>query len=164
MTRQISWLGFIGTLMIAIGVGIAILKEPARQTAASESLHVAMVSEGADLYAQNCVACHGASGEGIAAYPPLTTTAALDAQTLYNTIERGRYNTSMAAFGVEEGGVLTGAQIQSLVTMIQTSTWDTVATETPARFATSRMVAIQSHSVESLQPRSRQGKMSISLT
>lgn len=132
MTTQIRWLGFIGTLMIAIGVGLAILNEPARQTAASESLHVAMVSEGADIYAQNCVACHGASGEGIAAYPPLTTAGALDAQILYNTIERGRYNTAMAAFGVEEGGVLTGAQIQSLVTMIQAGTWDAVATRVAA--------------------------------
>lgn len=127
MTRQMSWLAFIGTLMIVAGLGLAVLGEPGRQAAASEALHTAMVAEGTDLYAQNCVACHGASGEGVAAYPPLTTVAEMDVQTISNTIERGRYNTGMAAFGVEEGGILTGMQIESIVVMLQANEWDTVA-------------------------------------
>lgn len=128
MTRLMIWIALLGTLMIAAALGIAALTEPGRQAAAAEALHAAMVAEGTDLYAENCVACHGASGEGIAAYPPLTAAAAsMDVQTLYNTIERGRYNTAMAAFGVEEGGVLTGMQLESLVVMLQADTWDTVA-------------------------------------
>ncbi len=127
MTQQMRWLALIGTLMIAAGLGLAVLGEPGRQAAAAESLHIAMVTEGTDLYAQNCVACHGASGEGIAAYPALMTAADLDAQLLFNTVERGRYNTGMAAFGVEEGGILTGMQIESIVVMLQADTWDTVA-------------------------------------
>jgi mono/diheme cytochrome c family protein len=51
----------------------------------------------------------------------------MDAQTIYHTVERGRYNTAMAAFGVEEGGILTGRQIESVVVMLQADTWDTVA-------------------------------------
>ncbi|MBE2271739.1 MAG: c-type cytochrome [Anaerolinea sp.] len=127
MTRQMSWFALIGTFMIAAAFGIAVLREPARQADAAASLNALMIGEGTDLYAENCVACHGASGEGIAAYPPLTTTVSMDAQTLYNTVERGRYNTGMAAFGVNEGGILTGMQIESLVTMLQADTWDTVA-------------------------------------
>lgn len=127
MTRQMSWIALVGTFMIAAAFGIAVIREPARQADAAEALNTALIAEGMELYAQNCVACHGASGEGIAAYPPLTTATSMDAQTVYNTIERGRYNTGMAAFGVDEGGILTGMQIQSLVTMLQADTWDTVA-------------------------------------
>lgn len=127
MTQRMLWLALLGTLLIVAALGIAVIGEPERQAAAAETLHSSLVQEGTDLYAQNCVACHGASGEGLAAYPALTTAAALDAQTLYNTIERGRYNTAMAAFGVADGGILTGMQIESLVVMIQASTWDTVA-------------------------------------
>ncbi len=126
MTRQMSWIALFGTLMIAAAFGITALREPTRQAAAAASLSAAMIAEGTDLYALNCVACHGASGEGIAAYPPLTTVVTMDTQTVYNTIERGRYNTSMAAFGVDEGGILTGMQVESLVVMLQADTWDTV--------------------------------------
>lgn len=126
MTRQMNWIALIGTFLIAAAFGIAVLREPTRQAEASAALTSAMIAEGTDLYAENCVVCHGAQGEGIAAYPPLTTTASMDTQTVYNTIERGRYNTGMAAFGVNEGGILTGMQIESLVTMLQADTWDTV--------------------------------------
>lgn len=126
MTRQLSWIALVGTLMIVAAFGIAVIREPARQADAAASLNAVMIAEGTDLYAENCVACHGASGEGIAAYPPLTTAVSMDAQTVYNTIDRGRYNTGMAAFGVDEGGIFTGMQIQSLVTMLQAGTWDTV--------------------------------------
>ncbi|MBK8032765.1 MAG: c-type cytochrome [Chloroflexi bacterium] len=127
MTRQMSWIALIGTFMIAAAFGIAVLREPARQAEAAAALNTALIAEGTDVYAENCAACHGANGEGIAAYPPLTTAVSMDAQMIYNTIERGRYNTGMAAFGVDEGGIFTGMQIQSLVTMLQADTWDTVA-------------------------------------
>ena len=127
MTRQMIWIALFGTIMIVVALGLAVIGEPGRQAAASASLYTAMVAEGTDLYAQNCVACHGASGEGIAAYPPLTTLAEMDARTLYNTIERGRYNTAMAPFGVDEGGFLTGTQVDSLVVMLQAGIWDAVA-------------------------------------
>lgn len=127
MTRSMSWLALIGTLMITAALGIAALREPARQVDAAASLNAALIAEGTDLYAQNCVACHGAGGEGIAAYPPLTAAAAMEPEMIYNTVERGRWNTAMAAFGVDEGGILTGMQIESLVTLLQAATWDTVA-------------------------------------
>jgi len=127
MTRPMSWMALLGTLMIAAAFGIAVIREPARQAESVTNLNAALIAEGVDLYAQNCVACHGASGEGIAAYPPLTVAAALDTEVLYNTVERGRWNTAMAAFGVNEGGIFTGMQIESLVTLLQAQTWDTVA-------------------------------------
>jgi mono/diheme cytochrome c family protein len=127
MTRQMNWIGLLGTLMIAAAFGIAVLHEPSRQAEAAASLNAMMIAEGTTLYAQNCVACHGANGEGLAAYPPLTVAVSMDGQMVYNTIERGRYNTGMAAFGVDEGGILTGMQLESLVVMLQADSWDTVA-------------------------------------
>lgn len=127
MTRQTTWIALIGTLMISAAFSIALARESDRQADAAEELQMAMVIEGTDLYALNCVACHGASGEGIAAYPPLTAVVGMDKQTISNTIERGRYNTAMAAFGVEEGGTLSVMQIKSLVAMLQANTWDTVS-------------------------------------
>ena len=142
MTRQMSWMALIGTLMIAAGLGFAVANESGRQAAAAESLQAAMVAEGTDLYAQNCVACHGPNGEGIAAYPPLTNTTAMDAQVIFNTVERGRYNTAMAAFGVEEGGILTGMQIESIVVMLQADTWDTVVTRVAELGKTPPQIAV----------------------
>lgn len=132
MTSTMRWLALLGTGMIVAALGIAILREPTRQADATENLDQTMLTEGIDLYAQNCVACHGANGEGIASYPPLTTAVTMEEQTLYNTIARGRYNTAMAAFGTDEGGILTMMQVESLVVMLRANTWETVA----ARVAT----------------------------
>lgn len=129
MTRTLGQIGLLGTLLIVVALGIAILREPARQAAAADDIRATAVAEGVELYASTCVACHGSAGEGIAAYPPLNTDAlrSMDTDTLLHTIERGRYNTAMAAYGVDEGGIFTTMQVRSLVAMIEEGPWDTVA-------------------------------------
>jgi mono/diheme cytochrome c family protein len=47
-------------------------------------------------------------------------------------LSAGRYNTAMAAYGVEDGGILTTMQVRSLVAMIQDAPWDVVATRVDA--------------------------------
>ncbi|WP_462285500.1 c-type cytochrome [Nostocoides sp.] len=42
----------------------------ARPQAATD-IRTDAVAEGVELYATNCVVCHGATGEGMGAYPPL---------------------------------------------------------------------------------------------
>ncbi len=129
MTKKLSLLGLLGTLLIVAAFGIAILREPARQAEAADDIRITAVAEGLDLYATNCVVCHGASGEGMAAYPSLDSEGvrAMDAEDLFRTIERGRYNTAMAAYGSAEGGIFTDMQVRSLVTLIQEAPWDAVA-------------------------------------
>ena len=129
MTSKLTFFGFLGTLLIVAALGFAIVREPARQVQAAEAIRVAAVAEGLDLYATNCVACHGAAGEGMAAYPALDNEGVrlMDAGDLFRTIERGRYNTAMAAYGAEEGGIFTDMQVHSLVTLIQDAPWDAVA-------------------------------------
>lgn len=129
MTPKLTFFGFLGTLLIVAALGIAIVREPARQVQAAEEIRVAAVAEGLDLYATNCVACHGAAGEGMAAYPALDNEGVrlMDAEDIFRTIERGRYNTAMAAYGAEEGGIFTDMQVRSLVALIQDAPWDAVA-------------------------------------
>ncbi|HHY58376.1 MAG TPA: c-type cytochrome [Chloroflexi bacterium] len=134
MTPKLTILGFVGTLLIVAALGMAIVREPTRQVQAAEEIRATAVAEGLDLYATNCVACHGAAGEGIAAYPALDNEGVrlMDAEELFRTIERGRYNTAMAAYGAEEGGIFTDMQIRSLVALIQEAPWDAVAARVDA--------------------------------
>jgi cbb3-type cytochrome c oxidase subunit III len=129
MTRQMTWIGLLATGLVVITFSIALLRESDRQEAeALEQRHKALIAA-TDLYAEYCVACHGASGEGLVANPPLNSVGIqeMDTETLFKTIERGRYNTSMAAFGVDESGVLSDYELDSLVTLLQYGSWIEVA-------------------------------------
>lgn len=47
----------------------------------------------------------------------------MDYDTLFKTIERGRYGTAMAAWGVNEGGVLHNQQLEQVIAMLQHGDW-----------------------------------------
>lgn len=142
MTRLMYGLALLGTSMMLVALSWVIWTEPSRQIDAKASLYESFIDEGATLYAHNCAACHGASGEGIAAYPPLKTLASMDAQSVYKTIERGRYGTAMAAFGVDEGGVLGDMQVESLVVMLQSERWDDLAVRVAALGLTPPQISV----------------------
>ncbi len=128
MSRLMEWTGFIATLVMVIGIGVYALFEPARQAAAQASLQAGDIRAATDLYAQNCAICHGAAGEGLGAAPPLNGDGlrTADPAELARVIANGRYNTAMAAWQVEYGGTLTGAQIDQVVTLIQHGDWTAV--------------------------------------
>ena len=73
MTPRLTFFGFLGTLLIVAALGLAIVREPVRQVQAAEEIRVTAVAEGLELYATNCVACHGANGEGTTLAPALNT-------------------------------------------------------------------------------------------
>ena len=133
MTRNQSWLGFLATALLLATLATVILREPALQTRAAETQLNTAITEGTDIYLENCIVCHGASGEGLSVYPALTTAASMDADTLTKVIERGRYDTQMAAYGIDEGGMLSDTQIDALVTLVQYGDWNTVYTLADAR-------------------------------
>ena len=128
MTRQMMWIGTLATMLLFITLGIAILREESRQEAVAEEQRVDAVMAGTELFATNCVACHGADGTGIGAIPPLNSAAIrkLDAELLSKTIERGRYATIMPAFHVNEGGVLSTREIEEIVTLLHYGSWNFV--------------------------------------
>ena len=134
MTRELTLIGVLATLLIVTVLGLAVWREPARQADAEIALRVAAVTEGMDLFAENCAVCHGAQGEGLGTTPALNSEAvrSMDYETLFKTIARGRYGTKMAAYSMDEGGILTNAQIDALVTLIQYANWDAVAARVDA--------------------------------
>lgn len=129
MTRSMAWIGFLATLLIIGTLALVATREPDRQAEALIRLRETAVVEGTDLYAENCAVCHGAAGEGLGANPALNNEgiSSMEYEAIFRTIERGRYNTAMAAYGVQEGGIFMDAEIDSLVAVLQYADWAVVS-------------------------------------
>ncbi len=128
MSTTLKWTGFLATLGIVVILFLYAWMEPRRQAQALEEYYALAVTSSTDLYAENCAVCHGARGEGIGDVPALNAEAVrqMSAPDLRKVIARGRDNTAMAAWAVEEGGLFTNAQIDDLVIFIQQANWDYV--------------------------------------
>jgi len=76
------------------------------------------------LYTENCAGCHGADGRFGGALPLNNPTylALVDDASMRNAIANGITGTSMPAFGVGSGGMLTDQQIIAIVNGIR-SKW-----------------------------------------
>ena len=122
-------MGLIATTIIAVALPVYAWNEADRMARAQENLLVESIEQGQVIYAENCVVCHGAAGAGISAYPALANQGVrdMDYDTIFKVIQRGRYNTAMAPWGVNEGGVLNDMQIDQLIAMIQQGDWAATA-------------------------------------
>jgi len=95
-----------------------------RPRGGSENLAPNEVLEFSSLYAENCAGCHGAEGRGgaaIALADPVYLAIADDA-AIRKVIANGVPGTSMPAFAESAGGMLTGKQIDVIVSQIR-SRW-----------------------------------------
>jgi mono/diheme cytochrome c family protein len=129
MTATLRWIGLLATLILAAVIPLYAIRESGQQEQLLAEYQLTAVSSATDLYAENCVICHGATGEGIAVNTPLNSESvrAMTEIDLSKVISRGRDNTLMAAWGVEEGGVFSNSQVDQLVTLIQYVNWEYVA-------------------------------------
>lgn len=118
-------LGFGATVLIVLLFSFNMLREPFRQRDSLSASERAAIQRATEIYATTCVNCHGAFGQGLNQTPALNRTdlRQMDATEIYKTIERGRLNTAMVAFGTSEGGTFTSPQIDDLVTLIQLGSW-----------------------------------------
>jgi len=94
---------------------------PGRPRAADRPVPADRVMDFPALYGQNCAGCHGADGK-LGPAPPLNDPifrAIVPEEDLRQIITTGRANTLMPAFAMENGGALTGPQIQVLVKEIK---------------------------------------------
>ena len=125
MNSTMRWAGFLATVIIGITLPLYAIMEPSRQEHRIEELRQEAVLTSTDIYAENCAICHGAAGEGLGATPALDSDGlrSMDETELYRVIERGRSNTVMAGWSIEEGGILQNHQIEQLVTFIQYADW-----------------------------------------
>ncbi len=122
----------VGMVVLFAGYGI---KEPARQVAASESQQNVSIARGVTTFTTLCYSCHGEQGQGAVVpssdpervAPPLNRPdfRPTDADTqkkqydfIFKTIQRGRPNTPMPAWGQSDSGTLLDEQINELVLMI----------------------------------------------
>jgi mono/diheme cytochrome c family protein len=111
--------------ILVVGLFVYAVLEPSRMARAESGLRQHHVLEAAGLYVDYCALCHGADGAGIGAMPAINNPALAEAddELLFRSIARAAHNTAMAAWHVEEGGVLNDYQIGELVTLIQHADW-----------------------------------------
>jgi cbb3-type cytochrome c oxidase subunit III len=122
-------IGLLATAIVAVILPLYAFAESGRMAEAEATLLHESVRQGEVIYAENCVVCHGTTGEGISTYPNLDNDGVrqMAYKDLYKVIDRGRYGTAMAPWGVDEGGVLNKMAIDQLVAMLQHGDWSAVA-------------------------------------
>lgn len=124
-----TFVGLLATLIIAAVLPWYAYNESNRMAHAQTELLADSIAMGEEIYAENCVVCHGSDGQGISAYPGLANEGVqtMDYDSIFKVIERGRYDTAMAGWGVGEGGVLNDMEIDQLIAMIQYGDWQQTA-------------------------------------
>jgi mono/diheme cytochrome c family protein len=129
-TRIYEILGFLALAVLVVAGPLYASREAERMAAVQATLEAQHVDDAARLYLESCSLCHGVDGGGLGTMPSLSHPAFAEASydVLYRTIAQSPHGTVMAAWHVEEGGSMTGYQVESLVTLIQSSQWEVVAT------------------------------------
>ncbi len=122
------WIGFAALILLVLALPVYAVLESNRMNNAEIKLREQLMAEGIDIYIQNCASCHGANGAGIGMLPPLNNPALAEAKTdmLFNSIARATHGTTMAAWHVDEGGILNDYQLKEIVTLIQHGDWQKV--------------------------------------
>jgi cytochrome c oxidase cbb3-type subunit III len=109
------WLGFV-LVTVGCNVNMPGKPDPKNRPVPADKILAFEV-----LYGQNCAGCHGKDGK-LGPAPPLNDPlfrAIVPTSALEKAVNQGRPGTPMAAFGHDNGGPLTAAQIQVLVYQIQ---------------------------------------------
>lgn len=122
------------------------VNEGGRQEAAAAQQHEFLVERGAHSFVSLCMSCHGLEGKGflegeagVYIGRPLNTAKFQIENTpdtaddfkeahdlIYKTIQNGRTNTPMPAWGVENGGPLNYEMINELAALIMSGEWEHV--------------------------------------
>ena len=116
ITKRCVAAACLGLVVLSLATGCDRL--PGKPKAAERWMAPAQVTDFTQLYAQNCAGCHGVDGRLGAARPlhdPLYLTL-VGTDVLRQVIAHGVPGTAMPAFAEHDGGSLTDAQIDILVT------------------------------------------------
>ncbi|SRR6266851_2366975 len=110
-----------GVLGLAAILAITSCAAPGRRSAESPVIPPDQVKDFAVLFAGNCAGCHGPNGQNGLAVPigdPVYLAVADDA-TIRRVASQGVPGTAMTAFAQNNGGMLTDAQIEIIVSGIR---------------------------------------------
>lgn len=124
-------------MLVALILLMYIIFEPQRRAAAAEEQKRASIERGAELFASNCVVCHGPEGKGIAgAGFPLNTPANRNPDEkriayLKQTISNGRLNATgklpnMPPWAEANGGPLNDQMINDLINFLGYGNWNEI--------------------------------------
>jgi mono/diheme cytochrome c family protein len=121
--------------MVALTI-MAFISTPPQEEAVQAQTISEKVALGEELYAINCVECHGADGEGGeikgveglegVVLDPINSEDVMYTftdETLYNIIDYGQPNLGMPPFGLGHGGELQRGEIDAIVQFMR-YTWD----------------------------------------
>ncbi len=128
------WLGLILTVLVVGAIAFAWFTEADRLSAVESKLKQASTMRGRELYVDNCTSCHGTRGEG-GLGPALNNKTLLKNASdpvLIMTINAGRPNTTMPAWGQNNGGPLTDEDIRQVVEFLRA--WEPTAPEIKTEF------------------------------
>jgi cytochrome c553 len=123
--NKYNLISLLALLVFVVVLPLYAMQEPTRMDQARIQLRQRYLDDGANLYVENCAQCHGSHGEGLGTMPALSNPGLADADPdfLYKTIARASHGTTMAAWHIEEGGILNDFQIEELVTVIRFGDW-----------------------------------------
>lgn len=126
--NKYNLISLLALLVFVIVLPLYAMQEPGRMDQAQIQLRREYLEDGANLYVENCIGCHGAYGEGLGTMPALSNPALADADSdfLFKTIARAAHGTIMAAWHIEEGGILNDFQIEELVTLVRFGDWNQI--------------------------------------
>jgi mono/diheme cytochrome c family protein len=115
-------------VVLIVALPVYAWREPVRLQESRIQVQQDFLADGAVVYVDRCIACHGPGGEGIGSAPPLNNPALAHADhaVLYDTVARPPHGTAMSAWHVGGDGSLHTYEVESLVTLIKTSGWSNV--------------------------------------
>jgi cytochrome c oxidase cbb3-type subunit III len=125
---SLDWLTAVIATAIAVLAFNACGRLPGQPLPSARPVLPSQVSNFGQLYSENCAGCHGADGHFGGALPlnnPAYLAIVGDA-SMRDAIANGIVGTSMPAFAVSNGGMLTDDQINHIVSGIR-SQWSTEA-------------------------------------
>jgi len=119
--ERLMVVGLVLTILAIAGFSVYWLQDSTRLVKAAESLNRERVSLGARIYQAQCVACHGAQGEGGLGFV-LNSKQLLQNtpnEVFFSLIRSGVPNTKMPAWSIDFGGPLTDEDILNVVAFIR---------------------------------------------
>lgn len=114
-------IGLVITVLLLASFSFLMFGEETRMVEFTEQHEKESLQRGQELFLENCMSCHGANGEGLVG-PALNDKTLLEEASdgvLLATIQIGRPNTTMPAWGQAYGGALTDKDIYDIVNFIR---------------------------------------------
>jgi len=118
--RWMAW-GFGIMILMVVAFPVYRFYEPSNREAARTAQLAGLADQGQQLYSVNCIACHGASGEG-GIGPALNSKQFLGSVTddqMESLIATGVPGSQMSAYAQDFNGPLTSEQITALATFLR---------------------------------------------